>query len=319
MGLVGIIDPTHDERKRDVSGRPPRWLPREELVAMFETAPPKFSPWTYEVVHAALDQWQDRDYISTTMLVGGCGRSKVIERREDFILDLDGMWPAFRGTQIHRTLEFSARPNSVAEGRFFTTLYIKGYGDLELSCSPDLITLDPCALVDYKAPVDDKSIPSYGYPWPNQVEQLQFNRYIVNHAERWELADGGELPWDPRSLVFKHLYIVYIGNKAPKVIEAQKPVNVPLKSDPTKTMVRKQPDIWHDDQVEDELVPRASAMLKALDAYPEWPEGLENEPGFAGPPGWACPGYPWCKLPACLAKRWPNGLVWENPKDKVRA
>lgn len=318
MGLVGIIDPSHDERKRDEQGRLPRWFPRDELLAMFETASPKFSPWPYEVVKAALDQWQDRDYISTTMLVGGCARSKVLERKEDFILDLDGMWPAFRGTQIHRTLEFGNRPNSVAEGRFFTTIYVAGAGDVEVSCSPDLLTLNPAAVVDYKAPVDDRSIPSYGYPWPNQVDQLQFNRYIVNHAERWELREGEELPFNPRELVFEHLYIVYIGTRGPKVIECQKVLQVPMKSkDGTRPL--KYPDVWADEKVEDELLPRLHAMLRALSSYPEWPEGLEDEPGFEGPAGWACPGYPWCKLPACLAKRYPDGLMWESPTKERRA
>jgi hypothetical protein len=47
-----------------------------------------------------------------------------------------------------------------------------------------------------------------------------------------------------------------------------------------------------------------------LEAYPEWPAGLEDMPGFEGPAGWACPGKPLCSLPNCLAKRYPNGLVW---------
>ena len=224
MPLIGLVDPTHDERKRDEQGRLPRWLPLDEYVAMFETASPKYSPWTYELVAAALDQWQERDYISTTMLVGGCARSKVLERKEDFILDIDSMWPAFKGTQTHRTLEFSARPGALAEARFFTTVYIEGAGDIEVSCSPDLITQNPAAVVDYKAPSDDRSIPMYGYPWQSQVDQLQFNRYIVNHAERWDLREGDELPFNPRELNFEHLYIVYIGQRGPKVIECQKSI-----------------------------------------------------------------------------------------------
>lgn len=316
-GLVGIVDPSHNERKLDEPGRLPRWIPREELVAQFSEASPKYSPWTYELVHAALAQWQDRDYISTTMLVGGCARSKVLERKEEFILDLDSMWPAFKGTQIHRTLEFSNRPGSVAEGRFFATFYIGGYGDVEVSCSPDLITQNPAAVVDYKAPTEDRSIPSYGYPWASQVDQLQFNRYIVNHATRWELREGDELAFDPRELVFQHLYIVYIGQRGPKVIECQKSVQVPMKTK-AGTKNWKVPDIWADDAVEDELVPRLRGMLRALESYPDWPDGLEEEPGFEGPPGWACPGRPWCKLPDCLAKRYPDGLIWENPEKERR-
>lgn len=312
MPLVGLIDPSHDERKADEPGRLPKWYPREEFLARFLNASPKYSPWTYELVAAALDQWQDRDYISTTMLVGGCARSKVLERKAEFVLDLDSLWPAFRGTQVHRTLEFFPRPGSLAEARFFTKLYVKGAGDVEVSCSPDLLTQNPNAVVDYKAPVDDKSIPTYGYPWQSQIEQLQFNRYIVNHAERWDLREGDELPFDPRTLLFEHLYIVYLGSRWPKVIEVQKSVDWTFKNG--NVGKKKVADIWDDNKVEDEMVPRLLAMLRALDAYPEWPEGLENEPGFEGPPGWVCPGRPWCKLPDCVAKRYPNGLIWESPK-----
>lgn len=322
MGLIGLVNPSHDERKNDEPGRLPKWFPVEELLSRFETASPKYAPYTYEVVHAALSQQQTRDYISTTMLVGGCARSKVLERTEDFILDLDALWFAFKGTQTHRTLELSARPGAVAEARFFTTVYIKGVGDVEVSCSPDLVTQNPAAVADYKAPTDDRSIPMYGYPWKNQVEQLQFNRYIVNHAERWETED--DLPFDPRTLVFEHLYIVYIGTRGPKVIECQKSVSYKYKNGNTGT--KKVPDIWPDDKVEDEMVPRVRAMLRALKAYPDWPEGLEEEPGFEGPVGWRCPGRPWCKLPDCLAKRWQptlnelgrDGLVWPSPTTDKR-
>lgn len=314
MPLIGLIDPTHNERKLDRPGRLPNWYPRDQLLEHFETASPKYSPWTYELVHAALSQWQDRDYISTTMLVGGCARSKVLERTEDFIGDLDELWPAFKGTQVHRTLEFSHRPGALSEARFFTTLYVPGFGDVEVSCSPDLLTQNPNAVVDYKAPTDDRSIPSYGYPWPSQVEQLQFNRYIVNHAEKWEIPIDQELTFDPRTLQFENLYIVYIGQRGPKVIECTKSVDIEFKNG--NTGKRKVPDVWDDGQVENMLMPRLTAMLWALESYPEWPMGLEEQPGFEGRPGWACPGRPWCKLPSCLAKRYPDGLRWE-PRGEV--
>jgi hypothetical protein len=315
MGLVGIIDPSHQERKEDEPGRLPRWYPREELLERFITAPPKFAPYTYEIVNAALDQWQDRDYISTTMLTGGCARSKVLERKEDFILGLDDLWAAFRGTQVHRTLEFYDRPSALAEARFFTTIRIPG-ADVEVSCSPDLVVEEPASVVDYKAPVDDRSIPVYGYPWHSHVDQLQFNRFIVNHAERWDLREGDALPWDPRALVFKHLYVVYLGTRGPKVIEVQKSIEVTFKNGNQGN--RKVPDIWDDEEVTDHIVPRLHAMSLALESYPVWPDGLEEMPGFEGEAGWRCPGKPWCRLPDCLAKRYPNGMMWENPPEKRR-
>lgn len=318
MPLIGLVDPTHDERKHDEPGRLPHWQPREDFLAQFAAAHPKYSPWTYELASTALDQWEDRDYISTTMLVGGCARSKVLERKEPFILDIDSLWASFKGTLTHQMLQFSARPGALAEARFFTTIYIKGAGGIEVSCSPDLVTQNPNAVVDYKAPSDDRSIPMYGYPWQSHIDQLQFNRYIVNHAEHWTLPEGEELPFNPRTLEFEHLYVVYIGSRGPKVIECQKSIPWTFKNGNEGT--KKVPDIWADDQVEDELVPRTRAMVRALKAYPEWPDKLEEEPGFEGPPGWRCPCRPWCKLPDCLAKRYPDGLVWESPsKERRRA
>lgn len=312
MPLLGLVDPSHTQRRQDKPGELPRWLPTEELLQQAVDAGPKWSPWPYELIHAALEEWQERDYISTTMLVGGCARSKVIERMEDFILDLDSLYASLRGTQIHRTLEHSARPGSIAEGRFFTTLYVPGKGDVEVSCSPDLVT--PADVVDYKAPTEQTGVPTYGYPWRSHVEQLQLNRYIVNHAERWDYS--GDLPFDPREVRFKHLYVVYLGPRGPKVIECQKSVEVELKSGGVGN--KKFPDVWSDEEVEELLVPAVVGMVKALSAYPEWPEGLETYPGFEGPVGWRCPGKPWCKLPDCLAKRYPDGLRWDNPKEKRR-
>ena len=65
------------------------------------------------------------------------------------------------------------------------------------------------------------------------------------------------------------------------------------------------------------LEPRVAMFKKALDApYIEkngvrtlaWPEGAELL--WGGEPGYECPGYPLCKLPNCLAKRYPTRLTW---------
>lgn len=307
MPLIGLVDPSHAERAEDEPGRLPVWTPLEKLLQTAATAEPKWSPWTYELLASAIGEWQERDYISTTMLVGGCSRSKVLERREDFILDVDSLYAALRGTQIHRTLELTARPGAVAEGRFFTTFQVPKAGKVEVSCSPDIVT--ETELGDYKV---TESPPTFGYPWKSHTQQLEYNQYIVRHAEKWEMPDGVTLPWDPRKLTMQHLYIVYLGPKGPKVIEVQHSVDHVFKNG--NTGKRKVPYIWPDDMVTDDLVPRLTGMVKALAAYPEWPEGLEEFPGFEGEPGWRCPGKPWCKLPDCLAKRYPRGLRWDSPE-----
>ena len=321
MPLLGMVDPAHAERHDDEPGRLPLWLPIEAVLEHAKTASPKWSPWTYELVKAASDEWQDRDYVSTTMLTGGCARSKVIERKEEFIIELDSMYASLRGTQIHRTLEHTARPGAVAEGRFFTNVTARGQ-KVEVSCSPDIV--HPPALGDYKV---TESPPNFAHPWKNHKWQVNMNRYIVNNATRWDLPEGVELPWDPRRVEFENLYLVYLGPKGPKVIECTKSVPVTFKNGGTGK--KWLPYVMSDDEVYDYMVPRLDAMLLALESYPEWPFPDDEEfvmsdisegglTGFEGPPGWACPGYPWCKLPNCLAKRWPHGLRWKNPEKKAR-
>jgi hypothetical protein len=261
-------------------------------------------------VKAVLDEQQERDYISSSMLVDGCYRSKVIERREPYVEALERLWAPFMGTMVHRTLEHSARPGGVAEARFFTTFDLPKVGKVEVSCSPDLVYAGhPGALVDYKK---TELAPPFGDPWPNHTQQVNVNRYIVNHAEKWEMPDGQEIPWDPRTLSIKSLYLVYLTPKGPKVLECLK--SQPYHYKNGSEGMKKQPYVWSDRGVEDFLLPRLEAMLKALDAYPEWPTGLEDYPGWAGPASWECPGYPLCKLPDCLAKRAGGRgyLIWDK-------
>ncbi len=316
--LAGLIDPGHDERAADEPGRLPRWMSVEELLETAENPPlgPRWSPWTYELIHAALEEWQERDYISTTMLTGDCLRGKVVERKEEFILSLDDMYKAVRGTQVHRTLEKSARPGSVAEARFFTTVWLPAaHETIALSCSPDLVTRD--TLWDYKV----SEPPAYQYPRREHTRQVNYNRFIINHAADWFIGLDQEMPFDPRTWRCEHLALVYLGEKWPKVIECTKKQPVTFKSG--KEGTRAMPYVWTDEEVlegegdeqreGDGLLRRLEGMVLALKAYPEWPAGLEEYPDFAGPPSWACPGPPRCWLPRCMARRFPNGFVWESP------
>lgn len=308
MPMVGVIDPSHDERSAHDDGRLPAWLSKEDVLQASLDGGPKWSPWPYELLKAGFDNHQERDYISVTMLTGGCGRGKVIERQADFIGDMDSMYASLKGTQIHRTLELAARPGAVAEHRFFTTLSVKGL-DVELSCSPDTVVFEEpyTAIYDWKT---TENPPTFGYPWKSHDRQLQYNRWLVNHAEKWVDQDGHpvDLPFNPWETAFKHLAIVYLGPKGPKVIEVTKTREVTTPNN--KVVKRKMPYVWSDDEVLDDMMPRLEAMVRALDAYPEWPFEGEEAPGFEGPDGWGCPGKPWCSLPMCLAKRFPNGLTW---------
>lgn len=299
MPLVGLIDPSHDERRDDMPGRFPKWLRLEDALQHAHAADPKWSPWTYELLAAAMNEWQERDYISTTSLIAACPRSLVIERHEPYILSLDQLYASLMGTLIHRTLEHSVRDGAVAEARFFTMI-----DDVQVSCSPDLVTRD--TIWDYKK---TENVPTFDYPYKKHTLQLQFNRFIVNHASKWE-QDGAafDIPFDPHATIFKHLAVVYLGPKGPKVIEVTSSQDWATPNG--KTVKRRLPDIWDDERVYGEISPRLEALRMALESYPKWPKGLEEKVGWEGPADWKCPGAPLCWLPNCTAKRWPNALTW---------
>jgi hypothetical protein len=330
MPLVGIIDPSHYERAKAKAGRLPNWLTLEEAFLASQAPDPKWSPWTFELIQAALGEHQERaTRISTTTLTSACPRSTVLERMEDYIGNLDSMYAALRGTMVHRTLEAYGRLGAIAEGRFYTTI-----DGIEISGSPDLVTTD--TVYDYKVPTDITGVPSFGYPFRHQTEQLMMNAFILRHAKRWDLPPylKGGLPFDPRDPEnhVRHAVIVYLGPKMPKIIEYQ--VNQEFVTPAGVTKKSKRAYVWSDDEVlngydlEDQkhggFRAKLHIMQHAFDSYPDWPEPWTNpddgetytaEQVWGGANAtWDCPGPPVCRLPDCLARRRPGMYTWEKPE-----
>lgn len=327
MPMIGIVDPSHYERAHAKAGRLPNWMTLEEALLASQAPNPKWSPWTFELIQAALGEHQERGVrISTTTLNAACPRSSVLERMEDYIGNLDNMYASLRGTMVHRTLEAYTRLGAIAEGRFYTTI-----DGIEISGSPDLVTED--TVYDYKVPTDQTGVPSFGYPFRHQTEQLMLNAYILRHAERWDLPEGMTgLPFDPRESPVTHAVIVYLGPKTPKVIEY-----LANQTFVTPKGVEKQvkaPYIWTDEEVlaghdkDDRKVGGMRAklhiMYNALTQYPEWPDPWtdpDTDVTYTAEQVWGgtnadyrCPGRPICMLPDCLARRNPGMYVWERPE-----
>ena len=325
MPLVGIVDPSHYERAHAKAGRLPNWLTLDEALLLSQAPNPKWSPWTFELIQAALGEHQERGKrLSTTALTAACPRSAVLERSVDYIGSLDSMYAALRGTMVHRTLESYTRLGAIAEGRFYTTI-----DGIELSGSPDLVTED--TVYDYKVPTDQTGVPSFGYPFRGQTEQLMMNAFILRHAEKWDLPPYlAALPFDPRETPVTHAVIVYLGPKAPKVIEYQVAQEFVTPAGVTKKS--KRPYVWSDeeilggydkgDQKNGGMRAKLHLMKNALDSYPDWPEPWENpdtglvhtaEAVWGGANAtWDCPGPPVCRLPDCLARRRPDLYMWER-------
>ena len=307
MLIVGYISPTHRERLRNVGGQTgelPEWVPVDKLLEIAYDADPHWSPWSYELISAAAGEVEDRGTnISSTALTSPCPRSLVLERMEDYVEDMDRLWRAFRGTMVHYVLEAAARPNSIAEVRFFAPV-----GEDVISCKPDLVTEDG-QLWDYK---NTAKVPRWNNPYPGNVEQLQFNRWIVNNAAKWEKnGEPYDLTLDVRNLKFNHLAIMYLDLDGPKPLEYMESIMVPTTSKAAKSKVKpmRLPGVWSDDRVMDILVPRFKALRAAFEMYPKFPNICEKV--WGGPPTWECPGYPHCPLKGgCLASRYPKGLIW---------
>jgi hypothetical protein len=261
--------------------------------------------------------------MSTTALTAACPRAAVIERLEDYIGTLDGLYPALRGTMVHRTLENYARLGAIAEARFYTTI-----DGIEISGSPDLVTTD--TVYDYKVPAEATGIPSFGYPFRHQTEQLMMNAFILRHAEKWDLPPNlTALPFDPREEQCEHAVIVYIGPKGPKVIEYQ--VSQEFVTPGGVTKKAKRPYIWSDSEVldgydqEDKKLggfrAKLHLMYNAFESYPDWPDPWTDvdtdrtftfEQVFGGDATWLCPGPPICNLPSCVARTRPGHYVWDR-------
>lgn len=325
MPVVGVVDPSHHEAMYDIEGRPPHWYTPEELLQHARFRGPKWSSWTYELIAAALaDVYEGRTHerVSVTTLLG-CPRSVVLERKEEYITSLDSLYSMLRGTMVHRTLECGARPGAIAEGHFLTE--IEG---VELSCVIDLLTAEG-DMFDYKVAKKD---PGW-YPYRSQTLQLMYNSFIVRHASRFTTNDG-KVYGEPKELregqVFagstidvpdiKSATIVYLLPEWPKVITVEK--KQPWITPNGREVERKQPYIWTDEEVlegekkgEPGLAERVAAMREALDSYPKFPKHLAKLWGGRPEDGWRCPGKPFCSFPDCLAKRYPNALVWDKPDE----
>lgn len=230
---------------------------------------------TYEVLNAILLERQERgNRISTTTLTAKCLRSEVLKRTQPYAESVERMWPSFRGTMIHRVLEHSAHPDAVAEARYWTNV------DGEpLSGSPDLVAPVQGFLYDYKT---CKEVPRYG-PWPDHIEQVQINRWLVDHATHVEV--GGKkvritkanrhqyVPYEWQGLV-----LVYLDDKGPKPYLVTRSEEVPAKTTGGTKRVRVT-DIWDDERVEALVHERYPAAYDALNGgeLPPIPEGWEHQ------------------------------------------
>jgi len=317
MPLIGVVDPSHKVATRDkgMPGVLPPWVDLQEALEKVRRDP-KWAPWTYELLSAMFSEYQERgDRITSSALVAACPRAEVMKRKADYVDELTNLYVPFRGTMVHRTMEYHADNDAIAEARFYTTI-----DGIEVSCSPDL--LRSWILYDYKV---TETPPMYDYPYVHHKEQVEFNAYVARHAERWDLPAGRtSLPFDPRENPATQVALVYMGPKYVKVLVVEKTEEI-FNAKTGKFKKAKVPFVWPDPLVLKVFRPRLHIFQNALNSYPEWPEPWEDvddrdkngnprvytaEELWGGEPEWRCPGPPICNLPNCTARRHVNRLSW---------
>lgn len=218
--------------------------------------------------------------VSVTQLLGGCIRCAVLQRFENYTESVEDLWHRWRGTGFHRVMEENVNPGWWGEVRFFTE--VPGLGLLH--GKPDMV--NPFGVI-----ADGKTterIPMYG-PWGNHAQQLQYYRWLINHAQSWgkDSFDGGEyklepfeLEPDPRSVVFQRLFVYYIDSKGCKPVEIRRKTQVATKpgaKNPYRTVY--EPGVWTDEEVEADLIPKYDELQSAFTEY----EQTRRLPAF--PPG----------------------------------
>lgn len=243
--------------------------------------------YTPELLDAILATRQERDYLSTTSLTAKCLRQQSIQRQYDYAEDIDGMWAAFRGTMFHGQLEKHVAEGALEEARLFVTI-----DGIEFSGSPDLWDPNIGVLYDYKF---CKEVPRWSKPWGDHVEQLNINRWLVDHCKRmeWRGEEYFPHPLNPdyfireegkfvksvrvRPVDWQELVVVYMDDKGVKPIRCTKSIQIPkVSGEGTKAAVVA--DVWDDEKVEALIAERFPLAYDALTLghIPAAPEGWEH-------------------------------------------
>lgn len=238
--------------------------------------------WTWELLSAmfqtsvAHPSNADASRISTTVLTQDCLRSVALDRFNDYTVTPDDLWASFRGTMFHKQLEQYAATTSYGEARFFVTdlgvqipavkKAIRSKKDRSFSGSPDLVDPGAGTLYDYKR---TKEVPRYSYVYDNHIQQLNVNRWLVDHADTVEHLGVTYDLLDPEvrarfvPVEWQELVIVYVDDRGPKPIAVTKSIDVP-KVGGQGTKKARVADVWSDETAETFIAERYIAARAAL-------------------------------------------------------
>jgi hypothetical protein len=232
--------------------------------------------YPYEILKSMLETEERPDGVSMTTLlnVDRCLRCSILEKYEDYVVDLEKLWKPWKGTAYHGIIERHTRKGGIAEVRFWAKLP----GGGEVHGKPDLIL--PDSLIDLKT---TDNPPRWDDPWADHVEQVQGYRWLVNNAYQWEgnLGKFSPAAWKCEHLVIWYVDVVEARGIPIKPLEVRRTKEVATKkgaSNPYKKV--KEPDIWDDDKVLKFIRPRYDEVIEAFSEYersgilPPYPKGF---------------------------------------------
>lgn len=136
----------------------------------------------YPILAAMQRNLREEDGISVSSLLN-CLRKVVLQMRNDFYLDPDQLYYAFRGQLFHAVIAQAQNDGAIVEQRFERTV-----AGITLSGHPDVIYPEHKKLVDYKS---TKRIPQVDVPYANHGIQVNLYRYLAApqyQVERLEIV-----------------------------------------------------------------------------------------------------------------------------------
>lgn len=252
----------------------------ESVMARAKADP--FWKYPYPILAGMLDEEdtlaRPTEGLSVTTLNYWCLRCQVLQKYEDYIVDLEGEWAKFRGHTYHSLLEKYQFPGSISEVRFYAPVPGVEGGSIHGKMDTVIPMADGTwTIADLKTTTE---VPKYDAPYQDHVRQLQMYRYLVNHATRWD-ADLGDIV--PSEMRITRLGLWYVDDKGPKPLEIRSKTQVPTGKGskyPTKTV--KVPNIWSDEECEAVLVDRYVEVAEAFAGYeydkslPPYPPGFDH-------------------------------------------
>jgi hypothetical protein len=142
----------------------------------------------------------------------GCDRRDVLQGMgEEYYVDVEGMWPALRGTMIHSTMDRREYPGAdpmIREVRFSTQVQT-AYGPVTFTGKPDAIVVQIVEGVAYCKIIDYKSTNEIGHKTvaaDEHIMQINMYAWLVG---RCLLAYLGDLRRAVESVLVEELEIVY--------------------------------------------------------------------------------------------------------------